>query len=256
MRYSVDSCRWQTGLGRWPRLGLLVLGVLLTNTSLAATATVAVAANFKPVADEIAAAFTKASGHQLRLTSGSTGKLYAQIVAGAPYDLFLAADQARPQKLVEAGLADAELRFTYAIGQLVLWSPSLPKVGPELLEDADFRHLAIANPKLAPYGAAANEVLATLGVSEHLTDKLVYGDSVGQAFAFVHSGNAELGFVAASQVLERAGGTWVPPRGSYTPIRQDAVVLTPSNAAAIAFAEFLQEDAARQLLRRYRFLQP
>ncbi|QEP44995.1 molybdate ABC transporter substrate-binding protein [Ectothiorhodospiraceae bacterium BW-2] len=214
---------------------------------------VAVAANFTAAMREIASAFEQSSGHQTVISYGSTGKLYAQIIHGAPFDLFLAADQVRPEKL--EGNQQASGRFTYAIGKLVLWSSDAKRqIDAEALKKADFSHLALANPKTAPYGVAAMEVMQNLGIYPQLQRKLVTGDSIAQTHQFVSTGNAQLGFIALAQiVLDSSGSRWLVPDGLYTPIRQDAVLLTRGNdnRAARALIDYLQSDTARTIIRKY-----
>jgi len=220
-------------------------------------ALVAVATNFAPLARELAIGFEETTDHELRLASGSTGKLYAQIVSGAPFDVFLAADSARPARLVEEGRARADSRRTYAKGRLVLWSADpgwADTDGAASLRAGDFRKLAMANPELAPYGSAAREALVSLGVFEGLRGRLVFGENVGQAFALVATGNAELGLVAASQVAVEegpAGRGWVVPSSLHAPIRQDGVLLrrAEDNAAALSFLDYLASDAVRRRIR-------
>ncbi|MBI1394124.1 MAG: molybdate ABC transporter substrate-binding protein [Alphaproteobacteria bacterium] len=232
------------------------LCVIASAPARAEVAMVAVASNFTAPLAQIAAAFEAASGHEVRIVTGSTGKLYAQIANGAPVDVFLAADDATPRRLVDDGLA-AAAPFTYAIGQIVLWDPAGGPVGPERLGNTRFRRLAIANARLAPYGRAAEEVIASLGAKEALADKLVRGENIGQTFAFVQSGNAELGFVALSQVLAlpaaNRGAYWSPPADAHAPIRQDGLALRRSdgNPAATAFLAFLKTDAARRIIQTH-----
>lgn len=206
------------------------------------------------------AVFERDSGHDLTVVSGSTGKLYAQITNGAPFDLFLAADEERPRLLARAGLAVDRTRITYAVGRLVLWSPQADRVardGSATLLERDFRKLAMANPALAPYGAAARNTLETLGLYGELRDRLVVGENVGQAFAMVATGNAELGFVALSYVMsprnESVGSRWDVPQSYYAPIRQDAVLLqrAADNEAARVFLAWLQADDARTIIERF-----
>lgn len=218
-------------------------------------ARVAVAANFRETADMLASAFEAERGERIELVFGSTGQLYAQIVNGAPFDAFLSADHVRPELLQAEGLAVEGSRFTYALGQLALWSADETLIGDdgeEVLRRGDFRKLAIANPELAPYGAAAMEVIGAFDPSGALSPKIVKGESVTQAFMMIHSGNAELGFVALSQVQATGGegAYWLVPSDLYTPIRQDAALLTrgADKPAAKAFLEFLQTDEGRQII--------
>ena len=225
----------------------------------AAEVQVAVAANFIGPMQVIAADFAKATGHTATLSSGSTGKFYAQIKSGAPFEVFLAADDTTPEKLDKEGATVANTRFTYATGKLVLWSPQAGLVDDQgaVLRSGKFAHIALAAPKLAPYGAAAVETMTQLGLLDQLTPKFVQGESIGQTFTFVSSGNAELGFVALSQVWAggklKSGSAWVVPAKLHQPIRQDAVLLQrgKDNAAAAALLEYLQSDAAKAVIRSF-----
>lgn len=220
---------------------------------------VAVAANFTAPMKEIATAFEAATGHKAVLAFGSTGKFYSQIKNGAPFEVLLAADDATPKKLEAEGSAVANTRFTYAIGKLVLWSakPDFVDDKGKVLKDGKFEHLSIANPKLAPYGAAGVEVMKKLGVFETLEPKLVQADNIAQAFQFVESGNAELGFVALSQVIKDgkigSGSGWIVNPKLYTPIRQDAIVLTKGQGkpAATALMKFLKGDKAKAVIKSF-----
>lgn len=218
---------------------------------------VAVASNFLPAARQLAPAFERASGHRLVLSAGSTGKLYAQIRAGAPYDVFLAADAQRPALLERQGLGVAGSRFTYAIGRLVLWSAGAEfrsKPCFAALREGAFTRLAIANPSLAPYGLAAREALTHAGLWSAVRDKLVLGENVSQALAFVATGNASLGLVAQSMLgasaLPAATCRWPVPAEWHSPIRQQAIVLARSAQypAGDAFVAFLQADDARAII--------
>jgi molybdate transport system substrate-binding protein len=220
---------------------------------------VAVAANFTAPMKVIATDFEKATGHKAVLSFGSTGKFYAQIKNGAPFDVFLAADDETPAKLEKENGIVAGSRFTYATGKLVLWSPKANLVDDrgEVLKKGDFAHLAIAAPRLAPYGAAAVQTLNKLGLYEALQPKLVTGETIAQTLAFVSTGNAELGFVALSQVYEdggiKSGFGWIVPADLHEPIRQDAVILThgKANKAASALAAYLKSDAAKVVIRSF-----
>ncbi len=217
---------------------------------------VAVAANFTAAAQDIGAAFTKATGHTATFSFGSTGKLYAQIAHGAPYQVFLAADAIRPEKAETEGLAVSGSRFTYAVGRLVLYSadPTLVDDTGEVLTRGDFARLAIANPVTAPYGAAAMEVLRALGAQDAVATRLVRGDSLSQTLQFVITGNAALGFVALSQVVDSPDGSrWLVPATLHSPLRQDAVLLTrgADDPAARAFLDFLKSREARAIMGRY-----
>ena len=226
----------------------LFLGLILLTASLAIRAdeaTIAVAANFTAPMQRIASDFERASGHRLKLSFGGTGKLYAQIANGAPFDVLLSADDETPARLEKEGLGVAGSRFTYATGRLVLWSPVDGRVDGEgkVLRDQGIRHIAIANPKTAPYGQAAIETLQAMGLLGSLQGKFVQGENIAQAFQFVQTGNAELGFVALSQVWKdgrlASGSGWVIPAGQHQPIRQDAVLLSRAsgNPAARALLE-------------------
>jgi molybdate transport system substrate-binding protein len=217
---------------------------------------VAVAANFTAPAQRIANDFAQTTGHQVQLVFGSTGKLYAQIKNGAPFDVLLAADDMTPAKLADEGAAVADSRFTYALGRLVLWSarPGFVDDQGEVLRQGRFDHLSIANPKLAPYGAAAVAVMAAIELTADLEPKLVRAENIAQAHQFVATGNAELGFVALSQIMRDGriaeGSAWIVPERLYPPIRQDAVVLARAedNPAATAWLDYLKGDAARAVI--------
>lgn len=215
---------------------------------------VAVASNFRPAMAVLAERFEKLSAHEIVVIHGSTGKHYAQIVNGAPFDAFFAADAARPQRLEAEQRIVPGSRFTYAIGKLVLWSKREGLVDPDgqVLRTGSFHHLAIANPELAPYGAAARQVLQTLGLWEQLSSLLVRGENIGQAFQFVVTGNAELGFVARAQLVPPQpgiqGSSWEPPQSFYDPIEQQAVLLQDSPAGR-QFLAFMQSEEARALIR-------
>jgi molybdate transport system substrate-binding protein len=218
---------------------------------------VAVATNFSVVMERLQVGFETQTGHELILISGSTGKLYAQILAGAPFEILLAADSIRPERLVRAGLANEASRRTYALGRLVLWSEDSRLIhsdGRKALRGGNFRRLALANPDLAPYGAAALEVLRALDLDGAVADRLVMGENVGQTFALVATGNAELGFIAASQQHLATGGLkgsyWLIPESLHSPIRQDAVLLKAGekNSAAHAFLDYLNSREASEVI--------
>jgi len=233
----------------------VLCGSLLTAGASAGTVRAAVAANFTAAAQEIGDAFTAASGHDVRFSFGSTGQLYAQISQGAPFDVFLAADQARPARAEDEGLAATGTRFTYATGAIALFSmdPDLVK-GEATLRQGDFTRLAIANPEIAPYGAAAVGTMQALGVFENLRERIVRGNNIAQVYQFVTTGNAELGFIALSQLAGSATGShWVVPPDLYAPIAQDAVLLATAAdvAAARAFLEFLRGEVANAIKHRY-----
>jgi molybdate transport system substrate-binding protein len=218
-----------------------------------------VAANFAEPVKAIAAVLQKTTGHTLKVTLGSTGKLYAQIKNGAPFDMLLAADTATPAKLEREGLGQPGSRFTYATGKLVLWSADAKRVDAkgDILKSANLGKVAYAAPKVAPYGAAAVEAMDKLGLTAALTPKLVQGESIGQTFNFVYTANADVGFVAMSQVLVggklKSGSMWVVPQTLYSPIRQDAVVLQKSahNDAAQALMKLLKSPNIKDLIRSY-----
>jgi molybdate transport system substrate-binding protein len=232
---------------------------LCTFAAQAGEVQVAVAANFTAPMQDIAALFAKETGHQAELTFGSTGKFYAQISHGAPFDVFLSADDKTAGRLVSDGKAVGTSLVPYALGSLVLWSPDAGMVDAEgkVLATGSFAHLAIANPKLAPYGAAAMQTLDKLGLAESLQPKLVMGENIGQTYQFVHTGNAQLGFVALSQVMKDGkitkGSAWRVPAEMHARIRQDAVVLEhgKDNPAAAALMEFLRSDAAHAVITSY-----
>lgn len=230
--------------------------LLIPCYALADTIRVAVASNFSEPIKAIAAKYESHTGHRLILVFGSTGKHYAQIKNGAPFELFLAADRRRPQLLEQQKLAIVGSRFTYARGRLVLWSPRNDYVDAEgkVLESGEYRHLAIANPKLAPYGKAAQEVLESRGLWKTSQRRLVRGESIGQTYQFVRSGNAELGFVAYSQIKRpshsETGSYWVIPQAFYEPVEQQAVLLK-NNAVARDFMSFLQKQEVKTIIRRY-----
>ena len=226
---------------------------------LAAQAQVAVAANFVAPLKAVAAVLEKTTGHTLAITAGATGKLYAQIKNGAPFDVLLSADRATPETLEQQGLTVPGSRFTYATGKLVLWSSNAQRVDAhgKVLALPALGKVAYANPKLAPYGAAAVEVMDNLGLTAALSPKLVQGESIGQTYTFAFSGNADVGFVALSQVLKggrlKSGSMWLVPQNLYTPIHQDAVILKTGtgNEAAQALMKLLQSPNIRDLIRSY-----
>ena len=238
----------------------VLLPLVLAGPAAGEDAVVAVAANFTEVAKRLEKDFEGASGHTLTLVAGSTGKLYAQIANGAPFDAFLSADREAPARLEKEGQAVAGSRFTYAVGRLTLWSPEPDRVGSDgaaTLKEGKFRLLAIANPELAPYGTAAKQTLEKLRLWERYKDRIVMGETIGQAHAMVASGNADLGFVALSSVLsprnETKGSRWDVPAHLYTPLRQDAVLLARAagNPAARGFLDFLRSAKARALIESY-----
>jgi molybdate transport system substrate-binding protein len=217
---------------------------------------VAVASNFSGTAEQLAAVFAKKTGTMVQTASGSTGKLYAQITQGAPFDIFLAADQDAPRRLEAQGLAVKGSRFTYAQGQLALWSldPKLSLDEGKALSEKKFRHLALANPELAPFGRAALQVLEKFGLVETTRPRWVFGENIAQSFQFISTGNAELGFVAYSQVISnpQKGFVWRVPAAMHDPIQQDAVLLVRAEKSkeARSFLEFLKTDLAKSLMRK------
>ena len=242
---------------------LLALAVSLSGVlAQASEVTVAVAANFTAPMQKIAQAFEQDTGHKAQLAFGATGKFYAQIKNGAPFAVLLAADDETPARLEKEDLAVAGTRFTYATGRLALWSKSLNLVDDkgEVLRSNSFYKIAIADPKLAPYGAAAMEVIHKLGVQANVIPKLVQGESIGQTFQFVNTENAQLGFVALSQISIDGritqGSAWVVPQSMHTPLKQDALLLNAGkgNAAATALLTYLQGERARAIMRAYGYL--
>lgn len=237
---------------------LLVALVATVSNAQADEISVAVAANFTAPMKQIAEVFEKETGHKIQAAFGATGKFYAQIKNGAPFDVLLAADDETPTKLVKENAAVAGSQFTYAMGKLVLWSakPAIVDRAGEVLKKGGFDHIAFANPKLAPYGAAAVETLKSMGVYDTLQPKVVTGESIAQTYQFVSSGNALLGFVALSQVLKDGkieGSSWVVPAKLYSPIRQDAVILEKGKGkpAAEALMKFLKADKAKAIIQSY-----
>ncbi len=238
---------------------LLVLGLVFAGSTLADEVKVAVAANFTAPMQAIAPEFEKATGHKLVAAFGATGQFYAQIRNGAPFEVFLAADDSTPGKLESEGLTVEGSRFTYAVGGLVLWSAAADYLdgSAAALKAGQFKHLSIANPKAAPYGLAATQVLDKLGLSEALRGKLVEGQNITQAHQFVSSGNAELGFVALSQVYKdgkiSSGSAWIVPGDMYEPIKQDAVILKPgaNNPAASALVDYLKGPEAARIIESF-----
>ena len=224
----------------------------------AETALVAVATNFSEVIDVLKVDFETITNHELTVITGSTGKLYAQIINGAPFDVFLAADQSYPERLITDGQAVGP-QFTYATGQLALWSADADRIGVDGLQalTEPYRRLAIANPQLAPYGVAAKEALISLGLLEELQDRIVMGENIGQTHALIASGNAELGIVALAYAISprnaAAGSYWVVPANLYAPIRQDAALTkhAKDNSAALAFFDYLRTDTTKEIIRSY-----
>jgi molybdate transport system substrate-binding protein len=235
---------------------LLMAAVMAGGSVEAAEVKVAVAANFTEAVKEIGALFEKSTGDKAVFSFGSTGQLYTQITQGAPFEVFLAADQKRPDNAVAEGYAVADSRFTYATGKIVLFSIDKQAVhGEATLKSASFTKLAICNPVTAPYGAASVEAMKALGVYDSLKPKLVVGENIAQAYQFVATGNAEIGFVALSQVARDPdkGSRWIVPANLYKPIAQDAVLLKrgADNPAAKAFIAFLKGKEAHAVIEKY-----
>lgn len=237
---------------------------LLISAAPAAEVSVAVAANFAGVVQKLAPIFEQETGHRLVVSAGSTGRFYAQIRNGAPFQVLLSADDETPAKLEKEGLAVSGTRETYAIGRLVLWSPAAGRVDHqgEVLRSAVEGRLAIADPKVAPYGQAAIQTLSRMGLIDRWQSRFVQGESIGQTHQFVASGNAPLGFVALSQVMVDGkvptGSYWLVPDTLHDSLRQDMVLLNPGrgNAAAMAFQQFLRSDRARQVIRSFGYELP
>jgi molybdate transport system substrate-binding protein len=239
-----------------PAVLAAIVALLAPAFAAAAEVQVAVAANFTEPAKEIAARFKARTGHSAVMSFGPSGQIFAQITNGAPFQVFLSADVERPRKAEAAGLAVPGTRFTYATGRLVLFSrqPRLVDSRGAALSRGGFDKLAIADPKAAPYGLAAVETLRKMGLYDRLAPKLVTGASIAQAFQFVDTGAAELGFVALSQVTdEKRGSRWIVPASQHSPIHQQAVLLKTGarNPAALAFIQFLKGAEARAIIRRY-----
>lgn len=234
-----------------------VLSLIAAASARADDALVAVAANFAGAVEAIGADFTKDTGHAIQVTTGATGKLYAQISEGAPFAILLSADAKTPAKLEEDGSAVPGTRFTYAVGKLSLWSADAGRIGDDpkaALTAPDTLHVAIANPDLAPYGVAAREALTAMGLWETIRPRIVMGENIGQAFSMVDTGAAQMGFIATS-AIESLGGVsrgsrYDVPQALFTPIRQDAVLLRAGedNAAAIAFLDYLKSDKAKAII--------
>lgn len=246
------------------RTALCVAAAFASLPAAAEVVTAAVAANFTKTIEEIGARFMEDTGHTIRFSFGPSGKLYAQIRNGAPFELFFSADTEKPELLAAEGRADAP--FVYARGRLALYSPILPvrESWRQILEEAGFRHLAIANPRTAPYGAAALDVLGALGVLDKVEPKFVRGESIAHAFQFVATGNAALGFVALSQLVDPAspafgkGEYWLVPEDLHPPIEQGAALLERGrgHAGAQAFIEYMRSPQARAIMERYGYAVP
>ncbi|WP_019894714.1 molybdate ABC transporter substrate-binding protein [Hydrogenovibrio halophilus] len=230
------------------------------------SATIAVAANFTKTIEVIGEAFEQETGHELKFSFGPTGKLYAQISNGAPFDMFFGADEARPQKTIEDGIGVADRYFVYAQGQIALYSDRYPvkTQARSVLENADFKHLAVANPRNAPYGDRAVEFLKGAGLYDGVEKKIVSGESIAHAFQYVATGNAPIGFVALSQIVDpespifEKGEYWVVPQDTYQPINQGAVVLKrgQDNAAITAFVDFMQSEQAIGIIESFGYKAP
>ena len=241
------------------RLLTLTAALALSAAAQAEVVQIAVAANFTAPARALAEIFARTTGHEAKLSFGATGAFYTQIKNGAPFDILLAADDERPIRLEKEGDTVPGSRFTYAIGQLVLWSakPGFVDDQGAVLKGGNFNKIAIANPKLAPYGAAAVETMDKLGLAAALTPKLVTGESIGQTYNFIATGNAELGFVALAQVLDggklKSGSMWVVPAKYHAPIIQDAVILkrAAANPAAKAWMALMRSPTTQDFIRSY-----
>lgn len=254
--YGVSLIK-RSGLRSLAAAAVMAMLLLLPSPVQAGQALVAVASNFMATARELATEFENRSDHRLTLSFASTGKLYTQIANGAPFEVLLAADTWRPAKAEAAGLAVAGSRFTYASGKIVLCSSNpqlVDNAGAILYSPQRFRKIAIANPLTAPYGAAAVQAMQAMGVYESLKSQLVRGENIAQAYQFMVTGNAELGFVASSQLGDHPSlSVWPVPETLYTPIKQDAVLLSrgADNRAARDFMAFLQSDVAKAVIARY-----
>jgi molybdate transport system substrate-binding protein len=239
-----------------------LLGVLLAMMAQVANAgevNAAVAANFAAPVQQIAELFQKETGHTVKLSFGSSGKFYSQIKEGAPFDVFLAADERNPKLLEQDGLAVADTRFVYALGKLVLWSakPGFVDDKGAVLSKGNYNKIAYADPKLAPYGLAAQETLQKMNLWDKVQSKLVTGESITQTYQFAATGNAELAFIALSQITKDGkvteGSWWIVPSEMYTPIKQSAVQLSAAKdpAAAKAFITFLKSEKALAIIRGF-----
>jgi len=241
----------------------LLAGLLVSHPIIAGEVSVAVAANFTSAMRDVATLFEKVTGHNAKISYGSTGKLYAQIAAGAPFEVYLAADVDRAVKAEQAGLAVVGTRFSYARGKLVLWSANADEFqdGEAFLSHATFQRAAIANPQTAPYGFAAQQVLQHLGIWDAVQSRLVRGDSIAQVFQFTATGNVPVGFIAYSQLQAWRGPSgryWEIPQDHYAPINQQAVLLTKGqdNPAAAAFMAFLKSVQVRKIITVHGYVLP
>jgi len=234
----------------------LVISVTSSNRVIASEARIAVASNFNETLKLLAKNFAAETGHKITIIPGSTGKLFAQIKHGAPFDAFFSADIKRAKLLEQDGLAHPGSRFTFAIGKIILWSPDPDFIDPEakVLKNKDYRYLALANPKLAPYGKAAQDTLEAIGLWKTLLNRIVQGENISQTYQFVKSGNAKLGFVAMSQVKKPGqtikGSYWLVPQSLYTPVEQQAVQLK-DNPTASKFLSYVQSDAAVKVIQTF-----
>jgi molybdate transport system substrate-binding protein len=238
---------------------LIISTLTISTTTSAAEVKVAVAANFAQTLKEISTVFEQDTGHKLAITQGSTGKLYAQISQGAPFEVLLSADDETPEKLITEGKAITGTRFTYAIGRLALWSPKpdLVDEGGQVLKTDKFRYVAIANARVAPYGRAAVQVMQKLGALSSIEPRVVQGESITQTFQFVSTGNAQLGFVAMSQIVSEGkiikGSAWRVPAHWHSPLQQEAILLAAgkNNPTATAFLAYLKTDKAKSVIRSF-----
>ncbi len=235
---------------------ILLLTLPPRSIALAGETHVAVAANFLGAMKKISTDFESQTGHKVIISAGSTGALYSQIINGAPFDLFFSADDKRPEKLEADGLAVQGTRFTYALGGIALYSSTAGYVDPEgkILSVGRYKRLAIANPKIAPYGIAAVEAIENMGLTKKVDSKLTLGGSVAHAFQFTASGGAELGFVALSQIIDAGpgltGSYWIVDKSLYNPVRQQAIMLRKgkNNIAAIEFIKFFHSEKAIKVI--------
>ncbi|MFW1678138.1 molybdate ABC transporter substrate-binding protein [Pontibacter sp. JAM-7] len=244
---------------RWLSLALMLLSPL----SVAEEIYIAVAANFAAPMKAIAWQYEQQTGHQVHLSFGASGKFYAQLLQGAPFHLFLSADQEKPAALEQQGLTVAGSRFTYAVGSLALWTPRTGMtLNADTLKTTNFNHLALANPKLAPYGAAAILTMEHHNLITATQNRWVMGENIAQTYQFVSTGNADFGFVAMSQIFYqgqlKTGSAWIVPTNLYPPIRQDAVLLkhAADSVAAIGFLDFMRSKSATHLMQQYGYSTP
>jgi molybdate transport system substrate-binding protein len=241
------------------KLVLSILSTVFAAQVYAAEVKVAVAANFAKTLEEITVQFEKDTGHKVLATPGATGKFYAQIVNGAPFEVLISADDETPRKLAKEAKAITETQFTYAIGTLALWSPdtNLVDQGGGVLKTDKFKFLAIANAKVAPYGQAAVQTMLKLGLLTKLEPRVVQGENIAQTYQFVTSGNAQLGFVALSQITEngkvKSGSAWIVPQEFHDQIKQDAILLNTGkdSVAAKALLDYLKSDKAKKIIAAY-----